>query len=473
MVMRNDRPCATPVRRFVTLDELEWHSVAKYRARLHQLGKLRSEEREKIKDHTKYRVRSIRVAVAMLLAAGSVFAAFLTTTIIHPNFYYRHHVLGTTARSQECEMASLGRTAISTGALTGLRTDLMSAYDGRSLWDELQSLWKFDVLRFTFDDDGPTILFHESLMSRMPISMMRVLTFGILWPEVIDLHMAPLDNCSRDRLWPHTEHVAAYVVDELHHRQARHGLFRSRNASGTYVFGCEARSTPSARLPTILPSAILSSLGSPWGDFSHLDCAPRSGSHSPVVIGLTVANAAIALAVVLWLVRLSPLRKWLAHYAQRVAPEYSYNLHEVATVVRDESGQIKAEAVAGNDDDDDDDDDIDEDRGEWERRTLRTLSAKLRASLLDEFTPLQMIDFLLPGSTPIRCDKEAIYALGSTLIHALSGLLFHPIIYFGCCDRSHLTARTVPPTTDAHISARWLPAWAACGLPADCPLTAR
>ena len=427
-VLMSDRDAdgGTPEgRRFFTLDELEWPSLAKYKARLHQLGRLRSEEREMITLQTKILARSVRIAVALLMAAGSVFGALLTTTLIHPNFYFRRHVIGVVARSQECEMASLGLAPASNGPLGGLRTDLTTAFDRRSLFNELQHLWKFDTIRFNFAD-GPTILFYESLMARMPVSLMRVLTFGILWPEVIDIFVQPLDNCSRARLWPHAERVAAYVVDESQNREARHGQFRCRNSTGTFIFGCERRVTP-YESPT---ATLATGLGSPWGDFAQLACSPEADSYSPAVIGLTAANAAIALLVVLWLVgRARPLiRRALVHYAQRVAPEYSYNLHEVA-MASELSNPGNGHRKPGEREDGEEQ----QDTSEGDERILRALSAKLHGSFLDEFTPLQVIDFLLPGSTPVRCDKELPFALGSTLIHSLSGLVFHPIIYFGCC----------------------------------------
>ena len=349
-------------------DDDEWESVAAYREHLQQLGRDRSAERKEIPVGVKWRARSVRICVVLLVTAISLFACVLVTLILRPSYYHRLQRVSVTVRSPACGPDALPNV---TGDLSWLQLQLASSI-GRTLPDELRQCGEYDVMRFIFEDGPADVLYTSNLGSHAPADLIRLLSLGVLWPRAVEMRLAAADACTRARAWPHTLEVAAYAAVEWRHGSV-HGRFRHRQHSRT--------------LSTVHKCGIAEEqappfLGSPWGPTGYRMACSAEGEYedaalAPSVAAVVLVNALLALAVVAYAraYTVSPFRQWLVRYANRVAPEFTYNYHHAQAIDVSAAGDSKPpphEAV---------DEQLD---------GHAHIDAKLRGYFADEFTPLQV-----------------------------------------------------------------------------------
>ena len=119
-----------------------------------------------------------------------------------------------------------------------------------------------------------------------------------------------------------------------------------------------------------------------------------------------------------------------------------------------EQGGGDAEAAAADDDDDD----------PTSPNAEELINARLAGHFRDEFTPLQMLEFLLPGSSPVRCDRDLGRAAVATLLQwALAALPQPPLLYAVTLVGHHRSLAAFPLEVEKAERRDWLH-WLAVGV---------
>lgn len=455
----------------------EWQTVRSYRERLRELGMAKARERADIAWTTKVKVRSLRILVALIMLGAGVFGGVLTSFLIAPKFYWRKTSIPAKLESPAC---ASGPQPTTTAPLIGLQAQAYN-FIGERLSEEMKALSSHDMIKIRFHPDDVVVLFSGRMAHRAPVALLRSFSLAILWPSVIDVQLSVPDACMQQLISGYHREIAAYLVQESH-RDISRGQFRMADASGTVsqhkCVRISSMSDPPSSIggwsanATQTELARLAQSGSPWGmDAAAIICTTVEGEPDATdtsMLVFLIVNGIIALGLVLFLFMTLryPLLSWLHKYANRVAPEYSFNMHPLGRSAAKQQLTGDAKTATGspaNANADADDEDA-------ETESLFRLNEKLDGCFFDEFTYLQarasfgahtarsrltqaaappvstrprtlpgmrtrgilqVLDFLVPGSNPTACDRSLRFALLSSILHGLLGWAPLPLLYIG------------------------------------------
>lgn len=411
----------------------EWLSYKEYRKKLKEYGIARRAERESISKRTRFRVRTARIIVVFVFMLTSWFAGALVTMILHPPQYSTTKDLSVDLTSSMCDNPPpLGAENIS-GALVylratkrGINTDGDEPVQLSGFEDDLVARVSFvtvDARRST-EEEEEFMLSAAGMASRGGDGILRFLSLGTLWPSAVNVRVTPESQCVRERIWPYRVEATANLLAAMNPGMARRsGFFRDANGTN---YACSDVAQFSVEGQAVHANRV----GSPAGPLSHSVLVCHAESTVPFAskedVFYLIVNVAIGILVFVygWCIARPMLMRWRIRYANRVAPEYSFNTRNGAAL--DPS------------DNDDDDDDSECNRDE------QALELRLKRSFDDEFSWMQVVEFLLPGSSPIKCDKEMCKALPSSLLqcafaHAPQPLLLIGAHLLGCNSPMHNT----------------------------------
>jgi len=148
----------------------------------------------------------------------------------------------------------------------------------------------------------------------------------------------------------------------------------------------------------------------------------------PSLVGFIIFSLVLSALLVVYGKRRAGvhIRRWRIAYANRVAPEYSYNFHAVQDGGGGGDGGSTtsgSEATGGKEADDGVESD--------ELQSEAQINAQLRGHFEDEFSDMQIVEFALPNSTPVECDRSLKHGVPATLLHLALALVPQAPLLFG------------------------------------------